>query len=185
MTDTEIIEGIKAFDGKAETELYKKHKTYCLAFMRRMHKNDDDNLDIYHDAMIVFIEKTRTDKMQLVNTSIQTYLNSICRYQLLTRFKLAARFTLVDDENSLFDESITDWLEDEELDERLSILMEELEKMAESGPACYELLKKFYFEKKSFKEIAILLNYSNDDSAKKSSSVCKKTLKKKILDRIN
>lgn len=187
MTDIEIIEGIKAFDGKADTDLYKKHKTYCLAFMRRMHKNEDDNQDIYHEAIIVCIEKIRADKLILTNTSIQTYLNSICRNQLLTKFKQAARFTLVDDENSQFDENITDWLDDSGTieNERISIIQEELLKMQTKGPACFELLKKIYFENKSMADAAQLLNYTNADNAKSQHYKCKERLKKNVLERIN
>ena len=85
MNDEEIILGIKSYNETSDINLYNKHKDYCLRFMNKMYSDEEINKDIYQDAVIVFIEKIRADKLALENTSIQTYLNSICRNQVLIR----------------------------------------------------------------------------------------------------
>ena len=85
--DDTLIEGIKNFDESSATLLYDKHKDYCLRFMNKMYWDEETNKDIYQDAITLFIEKMRGNKLTLENTSIQTYLNSICRNQVLVRLK--------------------------------------------------------------------------------------------------
>src|SRR4026207_539744 len=85
--DELLLDGIRNFDQSAADELYRKHKDYCIRFMATMYDERDSLMDIYHDAVIVLIENTRKKALRLVNTSIQTYLNSICRNQILVRFK--------------------------------------------------------------------------------------------------
>jgi len=73
--------------------------------------------DIYHDALIVLYEKAKGGEFQLT-CSLQTYLNSICRNQLLSVLRRdALMLPLAEgsdremaDENEQYSEAITDWL---------------------------------------------------------------------------
>ena len=42
-TDDNIIEGLKNFDETAGTQLYNKHKDYCMRFMNNMHYDEETN----------------------------------------------------------------------------------------------------------------------------------------------
>ena len=113
-TDDRIIEGIKNFEEIAGTQLYNKHKDYCMRFMNSMHYDEETNEDIYQDALIVFIEKIRENKLQLVNTRIQTYLNSICRNQILIRLNKKNKPVLMgEDWEKDYSDSYTDWFEEQ------------------------------------------------------------------------
>lgn len=84
-TDSQIIEMLKESSDNLDI-LYNKHRNYCLFFMKKINNNEELNQDIFHDALIVFYEKAIKTDFALT-CSIQTYLNSICRNQILVRFK--------------------------------------------------------------------------------------------------
>jgi RNA polymerase sigma factor (sigma-70 family) len=187
MFDEDIIMGIKNFENEAAENLYTKHKDYSLRFMNKMYYDEEANKDIYQDAVIVLIEKIRENKLILENTSIQTYLNSICRNQVLIRLNNKYKpAEMSEDWEYNYSDQYTEWF-DEQADiktNRLNIIMEELEVMKEKGQICYELLRKAFYENKSMEEIARLLNYTNADNAKNQSYRCRERLKKQVFDRL-
>jgi RNA polymerase sigma factor (sigma-70 family) len=186
--DDTIIEGIKRFDDEAVTRLYNRHKSYCISFMNSKYNDENTIQDIYQDAVIVFIEKVRTKNLELVNTSIQTYLNSICYNQIKVRFSSKSKPVLVGDDldnQNNYNENINDWFNDinDIKNERMKFLQEELLTMQESGGKCYEILRLFYFEKKNMESIAKAMNYTNADNAKNQKSRCLDRLKTQVLKR--
>ena len=188
MNDEEIILGIKSYNETSAINLYNKHKDYCLRFMNKMYSDEEINKDIYQDAVIVFIEKIRADKLALENTSIQTYLNSICRNQVLIRLNKKNKPVLIGENlESNYSNRYTDWFDeqDEVKNDRIKILMEELEEMKIKGQVCYELLKMAFFENKTMDAIAVSMNYTNADNAKNQSYRCRERLKKNVLERLN
>jgi DNA-directed RNA polymerase specialized sigma24 family protein len=187
LSDDNIIAGIKGFDEVAGNNLYNKHKDYCLRFMNKMHLDEETNRDIYQDAIIVFIEKIREDKLLLINTTIQTYLNSICRNQVLVRLNQKNKPVLMgNDWDNNYSDQYTDWFDEqtEIKNNRIIIIMEELKAMKEKGQVCYELLKKVFFENKSMGAVAVLMNYTNAENAKNQSYRCRERLKKQVFERL-
>jgi DNA-directed RNA polymerase specialized sigma24 family protein len=185
--DDTLIEGIKNFDESSATLLYDKHKDYCLRFMNKMYWDEETNKDIYQDAITLFIEKMRGNKLTLENTSIQTYLNSICRNQVLVRLKKNNKALLIgDDLDNNFSENYTDWFDKqtEFQDERIKVIMEELDLMKDRGQVCFELLKKVFFENKTMEAVARLMNYTNADNAKNQSYRCRERLKRQVFERL-
>ena len=187
INDDEIIAGIKSFDEASGNALYNKHKDYCLRFMNKMYFDEEINRDIYQDAVIVFIEKMRDNKLTLENTSIQTYLNSICRNQVLVRLKQKNKpVSMAEDWENNYSDKYIDWFDDqaEIKNDRIKVIMEELEAMKDKGQVCYELLRKVFFENKSMEAVATLMNYTNADNAKNQSYRCRERLKKQVFERL-
>jgi DNA-directed RNA polymerase specialized sigma24 family protein len=89
MDDQTILKNLRK-DVKYLDQVYLQNKEYCLNFMKRKHQDFEAIKDIYQDAIIVLYENTRNPKFELT-CSIQTYLNSICRNQLLTKYKENSR----------------------------------------------------------------------------------------------
>lgn len=188
--DDSIVEGIKKFDDDAVTRLYMKHKDYCLRFMNSKYDDGHSIQDIYQDAVIVFIENVRSKNLKLENTSIQTYLNSICYNQIKVRFNNKRKPVLVGDDfenHNNYNENINDWFNDANdiKSERMKIIQEELILMKEKGQQCFELLKKFFFEKLTLEKIAEEMNYTNAANAKAQKWKCQERLKKQVLNRLN
>jgi RNA polymerase sigma factor (sigma-70 family) len=186
-TDEAIIEGIKKFDNAAVSKAYEMHKDYCIRYMERMYNDEDAIKDIYQDAVIVLIENIRHKNLKLEGTSIQTYLNSICKYQILTRFKSSGKMKNISKEEmeEQYGKIIVDWFEDlgDVNSRRIKIINEELMKMKEEGGKCYEILELFFFESRSMDYIANKLGYTNADNAKNQKSRCQKKLKTQVFNR--
>lgn len=186
VSDDEIIDGIKSHDDKAATALYNQHKGYCLRFMDKMYWDQDTNHDIYQDAVMVFINKTRDNTLVLKNTRIQTYLNTVCRNQILVRLKQKNKPIPMDigweDDIMNIEDEVKE--ENEIISDRVKIILEELEVMKEKGPACFKLLKSIFYENRKLEAIASLLNYTNTRNVITQSYKCRERLKKQVFKRL-
>jgi len=177
--------------------VYKKTKDYCIKFLRNMNSgsniSDLELQDIYHDGVIILYEKILNVNFKLT-CSFQTYLNSVCRFQLLNKYKEVQKFQEVEeslkvDSNNTdeFDASIMDILEPipDQKEEEFIALEKAMMALKKTGGKCYELLTMFWYQKKSMKEIAQHFGYSNDDNAKNQKSRCQKRLQKEAFDNLN
>jgi RNA polymerase sigma factor (sigma-70 family) len=195
ITDKELIDNIQKNQDYLGV-VYKKCKKYCIKFMQNMTSNkfnDYELEDIFQDAIIVFYEKIIKDDFVLT-ASIQTYLNSVCRFQLLNKlgkdknnFSIEANFNGDDDdENVKYLSSITDGLEpiEDEKENQFIAIETALEKMKSFGSHCYELLTLYWYHKKPHAEIAEIMNYSNDKTSKKQKSVCQEKLRKMAFNEL-
>lgn len=183
ISDEELLELLKKSSENLSV-LYLKHKDYCLNFMRKMNSDMDLLQDIYHDAVITLYEKIISGNFTLTS-SIQTYLNSICRNQLLNRSK---KINLHVVHNEDYDENIKDWLEDqlEGIEEnKLEATVKALEKIKDFGGKCYEILKRFYYDNHSMEKIAKDLDYTNADNVKNQKARCFKKLNQEALEIFN
>ena len=176
ITDSELIECLKE-SSEHLTTLYKRHKDYCKNLMKKYHRDDELNMDIFHDAIILLYEKIKDPAFNLT-CSIQTYLNSICLNQIKVRFTKNFKMVNYSEDG---DERIDDWFidnykEKEDVNKIKSIDIV-LQKFKENGGPCYDLIRLFYYEKMSFEKIAAELNYTNADNAKHQKSRCQKKLK--------
>ena len=180
-TDKEIIDLLKKSSDNLD-QLYSRHKDYCMNFMKKINNNEELNQDIFHDALIVFYEKVTRQKFTL-NCSIQTYLNSICRNQILVRFKKNSKHSEYSEE---FDERIDDWFEEDSniKDEKVRATVKALEKLKEIGGKCYEIIRRFFYENHSMDKIAYDLGYTNADNAKNQKARCQKKLKELTFELI-
>jgi RNA polymerase sigma factor (sigma-70 family) len=174
MSDKEMIAALRNDIG-ALGLIYQRHRSYSLRFMQKMLDDFDVVLDVYQDAIILFYEKVQIPDFELT-CSIQTYLNSICRNQILKRYKEKSR-SLVNSEEII--EGITDWFEEDDHSDsaQLDAMNEALAQLKESGGQCYEILKRYYYYKQSMQVIAEALGYSNGDNVKNQKSRCQKKLK--------
>ncbi len=175
------IEMIKALQISAEPldDIYTKHKVYCLNFMRKMKAVDEETLlDIYQDSIIVLYEKAQNIDFNLT-CSIQTYLNSICRNQVLIRIGSKNKQISVDISDSEFDEDIKDWFNDDQdiEDSKFKSVISAMSKLKELGGRCHEILKRFWYQNQSMEQIAYEMDYSNADNVKNQKARCQKKLK--------
>lgn len=171
-------------------EVYKRCKSYSIQFLRKMTNstlNEYELEDVFHDGILVLYEKIIGGNFVLTS-SLQVYLNSVCRNQLLTKIrknKLNFQYQENnDDENEDnpigFKTSVTDTLDDiEEADAfRFSALERALISMKQAGGHCYELLTLFWYHKKSMKELTAHFAYTNSDNTKQQKARCQKRLEK-------
>ena len=170
-SDLELIRSLKDSNEKLDI-LYLKHKDYCLNFLCKIHNDKNLATDIYHDAVIILYEKILENKLNLT-CSIQTYLNAICKNQLLKQLEKNKINTSI----SIQNDEISDWYDDEYIPEqKLKALNFSLEKLKNLGGKCYDILKKYYYENLSMKKIAEDLEYTNAENVRNQKSRCQKKL---------
>ncbi|OYU83010.1 MAG: RNA polymerase subunit sigma-70 [Flavobacterium sp. BFFFF2] len=177
--------------------VYKRCKANCLGFMRKMTNgalNDYELEDVFQDANIILYEKIVNGDFVLT-ASFQTYLNAVCRFQLLNtlgKSKLTTDFQDNsddgDDENpNGYYSSITDSLDgvDHSNEAQFLAIEKALEKMKAAGGHCYELLTLFWYHKKSMNELTTEFGYNNSDTTKNQKARCQKRLEKLAYNELN
>lgn len=184
-TDADLISSLR--EGADGLDLlYNRHKSYCINFMKSMYKDHEELKDIYHDAVMVFYEKINTPGFELT-CSIQTYLNTVCRNQILKRVNHSNRYEFNGaDENGDILESITDTLEelDDVNNERIKVMKKVFAQMKETSSKCYELLVRFWYKNQTMDLIADNMQFSNSDSAKSQKAKCQKQFKTEVYKRL-
>lgn len=197
LTDPELVQLIQQNQDYLG-EVYKRCKQYSISFMRKMTngaKNDYELDDVFHDAILVLYEKIIGANFELT-ASLQTYLNSVCRFQLLNKMgkeKLNSGYDDHigkdgDDDNPMsYNASITDTLDEIEdhTESQFTAIERALLLMKEAGGHCYELLTLFWYHKKSMPELTKHFGYSNSDNTKNQKSRCQKRLEKIAFNELN
>ncbi len=185
-SDNDLVEMLKD-SNEALTIVYKKHKEYCFNFMKTMFDDMDEIYDIYQDAVIVFYEKVISPSF-ILSCSIQTYLNSICRNQVLLRLKKRNKqaFMRINTGDEDFLENISDWYDDSDQikNDRVTILEVILTEMKESASKCYEILVRFFYQNQSMEKIADCMEYTNAANAKNQKFRCQEKLKSEMFKRL-
>ncbi len=169
--------------------VYKRCKTNCLGFMRKMTSgkiSDYELEDVFHDANIILYEKIVKGDFVLTS-SFQTYLNSVCRFQLLNTIEKSTLTTDYqdnsvndDDENpNGYHSSITDSLETiDHSNEPLFLAIERaLDLMKSAGGKCYDLLTQFWYKRRSMKELSEIFEYSDANNTKHQKARCQERLR--------
>lgn len=179
-SDSELLDLIK-LDQENLTYLYNQNKESCIRFMNKIEFNDE-NKDLYQDAIIIFYEKITRQNEFMLTCSIQTYLNSICKKLIFKRYRKSVK-------SDLFIENI-DYIEIEddfdeyyeEQDDKILAMEEALGKLKDIGKKCHEILMRFFYYHQSMELIAKDLNYTNADNAKQQKARCQKKLKDLTFD---
>ena len=175
-------------------EVYKRCKQYSISFLRKMTGNklkDYELDDIFHDSILVLYEKIIKGDFVLT-ASLQVYLNSVCRFQLLNKFKNDKRNIAFDDgdsdgQASDYDNNVTDCLD--EIDNPKEAQFLALEKalviMKDDKGHCYELLTQFWYHKKSMNDLTAIFGYTNEVNTRNQKSRCQERLRKMAFNEMS
>src|SRR5438045_667540 len=91
--ETQAIQ-IQTFAGQME-ELYEKAFPSVAQFVSKMHGSFADAKDIFHDALVIYYEKTEAESFK-VTTSAEAYITGIAKYLWMKKFKLDKRAVSLD-----------------------------------------------------------------------------------------
>ena len=198
LKDHETISKIKE-NSDALGIVFKKCKPGAIQFLRKTNYQSNERIDIediFQDAILVLYENiVNKDFILASNTSLQTYLNSVCRNQLLKKIGKNNVVELKEnkgndedhDEVMEFNPLIADVLEDfvDIKEQQFNAMEKALEKIKEAGGHCYELLTLFWYHRKSMNELSEVFGYSNADNTKNQKARCQKRLEKLTFELMN
>lgn len=198
LKDHEIISKIKE-NSEALGIVFKKCKPGAIQFLRKINYQSNERIDIediFQDAILVLYENiVNKDFILASNTSLQTYLNSVCRNQLLKKIGKNNVVELNEnkgndedhDEVMEFNPLIVDELEEfvDIKEQQFNAMEKALEKIKQAGGHCYELLTLFWYHRKSMSELSEVFGYSNADNTKNQKARCQKRLEKLTFELMN
>ena len=170
MTDQEIIDGIAS----GSTSI----RQHILPILKGVRDVTFD--DVYQEACMVLMENVKAGKLDTGGeVNLGGYLYVICKRIALRHAARKRPFRIVEkptekDEVVLKDEgeeSMGGSVEAMEMEEEEALRF--LDKVLESiPPTCKSILKRFYWDKMSMKDIATLTGLKNEDTAKSTKKRC-------------
>lgn len=163
--------------------VYGDNRAKFLNFARRYHLSEEENIDIYQDAYIIFYDNVMSGKLEKLTSSISTYLFSIGKYLIFDQMRKNKKTVGSNYDLSLVGEA------DEQLGsmemERPGLTTEQqlLQKhFGTLGAQCQELLTLFYYRGFTIQEIMAHENYNSENVVKAAKSRCMKTLRERIQE---
>lgn len=166
------LEGIKNSDNKILEEIYQNNFIPIKNLVVNNGGKEEDAKDIFQDLLIALFRRLQREDID-INVTFSTYFFRACKYAWLKKLKRTP---------------FTDSIDDLQLQDNLQIEEELIEEQKNSlfykvlntlGEDCKKVLQ-FYFAKKSFKEIALLMGYTGEEYARRKKYLCKKGLITKI-----
>lgn len=174
MTDQAIIEHLKNNHySKAVKGLYSALppvKKYILA----NNGTGEDAKDIFQDALVVLYKKIQTGNLVLT-VSLQNYLLAIAKNCWLQELRRRKKIRVADQEQDIPENVLNEEPGFINAAAAFNLL----------GEKCRQLLILFYFNKRSFKEIAAALSFSDEKVAKNQKYRCMQKAKENYLTLTN
>lgn len=175
------LEELRKGSDKDLRRVYEENRDKFLNFARRYHLSDEENIDIYQDAYVIFYDNIMSGKVESFTSSISTYLFGIGKYLIFDQMKKNRRKV-----SSKYDLAIVG-----EEDEAVSTLeiendgltteQELLQKYFSTlGKQCQELLTLFYYRGFTINEIMEHSEYNSENVVKSAKSRCMKSLRERI-----
>lgn len=137
-------------------KLYEQVFPAVARFVSKMGGSLDDAKDIFQDALVIFYEKN-ADPDFTISISQEAYIMGISKHLWLRKLNKDNRHVQLDD----YEKEISipaDYFPDH----NSTLLLKFLER---AGKKCMDLLRAFYYEKLSMKELAQTMGYSTERSA--------------------
>ncbi|GAL91069.1 RNA polymerase sigma factor [Jejuia pallidilutea] len=178
LSQSQLVEAIKSNNTKVLKQLYTSNYPKVEALVLKNSGSVAHAKDIYQEAFITVWTHVKQNKFTPHNDSaLQGYLYSISK----NKWTDVLRSKSFKDVKPLNNDTLGGMKEDEAYsepeDKKLKLTMEAFKKL---GQPCKQLLKTFYFEKKSLKEISKALNIE-ENTARNKKYRCMQKLRAVVL----
>ena len=176
--DLKILEGLRAPErqnnDRAFAEIYTYHYTAVEKLIRKQGGTSEDAQDVFQEVLIILYEKIRQPDFKL-ECKLSTYMLSITKniwHKKLKRLRLHQNIVQENHKQNLHVE--------EEAPTEYAMLANEkrlTELLSHLGPDCRKVLRLYYFDRLSMRQIAEIMGYSNEQVAKSKKSRCMQLLR--------
>jgi RNA polymerase sigma factor (sigma-70 family) len=161
MTDQEIIAHLQNEKyQKAVNGLYKFMPT-VKNFVLKNSGTSEDAKDIFQDALVVLYKKVNTEDFALT-VSLNTYMVAIAKHVWWQELRKRNKMPMAEPQEEVAEVLVNDEPQFSLAEAAFHLL----------GEKCKQLLTLFYFQKKSFREIATMLAFSDEHVAKNQKYRC-------------
>ncbi|HMQ00555.1 MAG TPA: sigma-70 family RNA polymerase sigma factor [Cyclobacteriaceae bacterium] len=158
------------------------YRAYYKEFMawagRKFNLSEEDRMDVYQDAIIIFYENSMDGKTADLKSSKKTYLFGIAKNLIYGRYREQQKMIVVEDI------SIEQRLTANELPEHREEVLQQVEELIKiMEEPCKSILTMFYYYNAELEMIKEQLGYTDKTVVKTQKSRCLKYLKDKLLPR--
>ncbi len=180
--DKEIIASIR--DGKNQwvlNSLYKRTLPKIKNLIRKMNGGEQDALDIFQEAVIIFYREVKLNKMK-EDTNIDGFIYTVSRNLYLNKLRITNRHEAFEYSEGGYNSenpSIERHLEMKDSENEMMALLSNL------GDKCKALLKALIFDDLDYQEVAAKLGFASGDVVKTQKHRCKKKLEKLLEEQPN
>lgn len=172
MTEQEIYDGIIRKDNATFLYLYNTYKDSIIKLIKRNNGNEDDALDILQEGLVALWTNVKLGKfLPGEKSKTSTYLYAICRNIWISRLRKSKKIQTVEDDKGL---QVPDNME--EMEEKYEQVKQLERVIKQLGDTCQKLLKMFYYQKASLREIAQEFDIA-EKSAKNNKYRCMQNLR--------
>jgi RNA polymerase sigma factor (sigma-70 family) len=156
LSEAELYSRLKSGEDIAFKVLYRQTFPVIKHFVLQNNGKESDAEDILQDGMIALWDNIRQDKyIRNDGVKISSYLSKVCKYRWLERLRSAGhKRNLSVAEHSDMEDTGGNALQQLISNEEINALESQFRKL---GPKCQQILKLYYYEKKSMSEIAQIL----------------------------
>ena len=175
------LEDLRKGSDKVLQQVYEENRDKFLNFARKYHLSEEENIDVYQDAYIIFYDNVMNGKIERFTSTISTYLFGIGKYLIFEQMRKNKKtvgsnydLSIVSDEDEVVE---TLELEQPGLTNEQELLQKHFGSI---GKKCQELLTLFYYRGYTIQEIMEHENYNSENVVKSAKSRCMKTLKERI-----
>lgn len=166
------LQAIKNSDNKLLGEIYQKNYPQIQRFVLNNSGDESDAQDVFQDAMVSLYRRLQKEDIT-ISATFGTYLYGICKFIWYKKIERTPSTNSIEniqiEDTHDIEASLTN-------EQKYGLFLQTINKLGED---CKKVLT-YYFEKKSFKEIAVLMNYTGDEYARRKKFLCKKNLINKI-----
>lgn len=175
--DQEIVDQLKEGEEALFKAFYLREQEKFISWCQKeLSLGSDEARDAYQEAQMYLYENIVHGRLNQLSSQLSTYLYSIAKNQVFMKFRKES--TVLKHESRLNEHLVflksTEDLGSDKAHAAVQI-KKEIDRMLEP---CRSLLKLFYYESLSFKDIAQRLGYKNDNVAKNQKKRCLERLRK-------
>lgn len=174
-SERDILASIRKGNQRVMEEVYFKHRKEFISWsIRKFDITEDDALDHYQDTLTIFFEKVMNGSIVEIESTLKTYLFGIGKNRVRQQFDVSGRKEKHQDglaEHYRFlaeDDAAGDAYEEAR--------NKTLQLFNVIGEGCKEILRLFYYEKRSMSEIADIMGHKSE--------AVSRTTKKRCLEKI-
>jgi RNA polymerase sigma factor (sigma-70 family) len=170
-SEKDILASIREGDSKVMEKLYSTFRDEFVNWSRgKFNITEDEAADHYQESITLFFEKVLNGSIERIESSIKTYLFGIGKNRVRQQFDVSSR---LERHGEGLSEHYRFLAEDEDASAIYEVAKQQSESIFKSlGEGCKEILRLFYYEKKSMSEIATLLGHKNEGVSRTTKKRC-------------
>ena len=173
----QLLKAIREGEESVIEEVYRSNRAKFLEWAKKHYPlSEDELLDIFQDAVIVFYQNTVEEKITDLRSSLSTYLFGIAKNLILKKLHKKKRMPLQLDEIpelAVAPQYLAESAVEQE-QQRMRTALQQL------GQVCRQILEYFYYYGFSLEVIAERLEYKNANTVKAQKHRCMKQLEEQL-----